>query len=54
MDSMFTLGVVLSAKDMLSPVVGKAGQSVSKLATKIQAVSGKMAILGTASYGVGR
>lgn len=54
MDSMFTLGVVLSAKDMLSPAMGKAGQSVSKLSSKIQAASGKMAILGTASYAAGR
>lgn len=54
MDSMFTLGVILSAKDMLSPVMGKAGENVGKLATKIQAVSGKMAVMGTASYGMGR
>jgi len=54
MDSMFTLGVVLSAKDMLTPVMGRAGESVTKLSSKIQAVSGKMAVLGTASYGMGR
>ncbi len=54
MDKMFTLGVVLSATDMLSPVMGRANASVGKLATKIQAVSGKMAIAGTAAYGAGR
>lgn len=54
MDSMFTLGVILSAKDTLSPVMGKAGESVGKLASKIEAVSGKMAVMGTASYGMGR
>ena len=54
MDSMFTLGVILSAKDTLSPVMGKAGESVGKLASKIEAVSGKMAVIGTASYGMGR
>lgn len=54
MDNMFTLGVVLSAKDMLSPAMGKASENVNKLATKIQAVSGKMAVMGTISYGMGR
>jgi len=54
MDNMFTLGVMLSAKDMLSPVMGKAGQSASRLASKIQAVSGQMAVIGTASYASGR
>ncbi len=54
MDKMFTLGVVLSATDMLSPVMGRANASVGKLATKIQSISGKMAIAGTAAYGAGR
>lgn len=54
MDNMFTLGVVLSAKDMLSPAMGKAGQSASKFASKIQAISGQLAVMGTASYASGR
>ena len=54
MDKMFTLGVVLSAKDMLSPAIGKAGKAVSGFGSKIEAISGKMAILGTASYAAGR
>ncbi len=54
MDSMFTLGVVLSAKDMLSPVIGKAGKSVGGFGAKIEAISGKLALLGTASYAAGR
>jgi TP901 family phage tail tape measure protein len=53
MDSMFTLGVVLSATDMLSPVMGKAQQNVGKLTSKLSAVSGKMAVMGTAAYAGG-
>lgn len=53
-DHMFTLGVLLSAKDLLSPAMGQAGKNVTELGAKIQAVSGKMAVLGTASYGAGR
>ncbi len=51
---MFTLGVLLSATDMLSPVMGKANKSVGDLSTKLQAISGKLAIAGTASYAAGR
>lgn len=53
-DNMFTLGVLLSAKDMLSPAMGQAGKNVGQLASKIEAISGKMAVIGTASYGMGR
>ncbi len=54
MDSMFTLGVLLSVKDLLSPAMEKAKENAGEFSTKIQAVSGKMAVLGTASYATGR
>ena len=54
MDKLFTLGVVLSASDMLSPVMGKASQSVGKLTSKIKAAGIGLTQLGTASYGLGR
>lgn len=54
MDKLFTLGVILSATDMLSPVMGKVGQNVGKLSSKIKAMSVGLAQVGTASYGLGR
>lgn len=54
MDKLFTLGVVLSASDMLSPVMGKVSHNVGKLSSKIKAMSVGLAQVGTASYGMGR
>ena len=53
MEKMLTLGVVLSASDMLSPVFKKAGKNADKFDGKIKALGVSMAKLGTVSLGLG-
>ena len=50
---MLTLGVVLSAKDMLSPVLNKAFGKLGTFETKIKSVSGFLSKMGTVSLGAG-
>lgn len=53
MEKMLTLGVVLSATDMLSPVFNKAGKNLGKFEGKIKALGASMTKLGTVSLGLG-
>ena len=53
MEKMLTLGVVLSATDMLSPAFNKAGKNLGKFESKIKALGASMTKLGTVSLGLG-
>lgn len=53
MEKMLALGVVLSATDMLSPALSKAGKNVGKLEGKIKALGAGITKLGTASLAMG-
>jgi len=53
MEKMLALGVVLSATDMLSPALGRAGKNVGKLEGKIKALGAGITKLGTASLALG-
>ena len=53
MSGLLTLGVVLSAVDSLSPVLGTATGNLNKLESKISSVSASITKLGTASLALG-
>lgn len=54
MDKMLTLGIVLSAKDLLTPVLGKTNAQLSQMHERLSTIGTKMAQIGTASYGLGQ
>ncbi|WP_294962633.1 phage tail tape measure protein [Sulfurimonas sp.] len=53
MSGLLTLGIVLSAVDSLSPVLGTATGNLGKLETKISSVSANITKLGTTSLALG-
>ena len=53
MSQLLTLGIVLSAVDSLSPVLGNATKNLNTLDTKIGSVSANITKLGTASLAIG-
>ena len=53
MGKMMALGLILTAKDMLSPTIGKAMGHIDKYDSKIKALGKSMTKLGTVSLGAG-
>ncbi len=53
MSTLLTLGIILSATDKLTPILGGASSSLDKLDSKIGAVSANITKLGTASLALG-
>ncbi|DAB40814.1 MAG TPA: phage tail tape measure protein [Sulfurovum sp. UBA12169] len=53
MEKMLALGIILSAKDMLTPSLGKAGEAINKYEGKIKKLGSSMTKLGTVTLGAG-
>jgi TP901 family phage tail tape measure protein len=54
MDKMFGLGVLLTAKDMMSPVLNDADGKIGSIGERVKNLSKSMAAMGTASYAAGQ